>query len=181
MTRILILIFCLACLGCPLAIAQARNEIAISYGIGSLQVDPGGGTTAVFSVSYRLHMTRYLSVEGAMDTFNYKFLSGPAGDLSTYKDDYHGVEAALICYFRPNRETGRVLPFIAAGIGKTTTDFTEIPSHPYYRLGAGVAYNLNERFGLRLELRDEIIKRLYQLGEPNGNLPSVRLGIVYRF
>jgi hypothetical protein len=90
-------------------------------------------------------------------------------------------EAALAYYFLPNRETGRLLPFVVAGIGKTSTDFTEIPAHSYYRFGAGFPYNLTEKWGLRFELRDEIIKSLYVNGNPTGNLPSARLGIVLRF
>ena len=176
-----ILALCLILLVSQQVLAQSRNEIAVSYGVGSLQVNPDGGTTAVFSVSYRFHITRHFSAEGALDTFNYKFLTGPPDNLTEYKDDYLGAEAALVYYFRSNRETNRLLPFVVAGMGKTTTDFTEISAQPYYRLGAGFAYNLTESLGLRLEVRDEIIKRLHINGQPNGNLPSIRFGVAYRF
>jgi len=161
--------------------AQARNEIAFSAGAGSLQVNPDGGMTPVYSFSYRGHITRHFTVEGALDFFYYKFLTGPPNDRSVFNDDYHGAEAALVYYILPNSETGRLLPFVAAGIGKTTTDFTEIPAHPYYRFGAGFSYNLTEKWGLRFEVRNEIIKSLYINGSPTGNLPSARLGIVRRF
>ena len=174
-------LLCFILLGSQQIWAQARNEIAFSIGAGSLQVNPGGGTTPVYSLSYRCHITRHFSAEGALDVFYYKFLTGPLNNQSIYKDGYLGAEAALVYYFLPNRETGRLLPFVAAGIGKTTTDFTEIPAHPYYRLGAGFSYNLTENWGLRFELRDEIIKSLYISGSPTGNLPSARFGIVRRF
>src|SRR5262249_44718901 len=74
-----------------------------------------------------------------------------------------------------------MLPFVVAGLGKTTTDFTEIAAHPYYRLGGGISYHLTKSAGLRLEVRDEIITRLGQSDSPTGNLPSIRCGIVYRF
>jgi hypothetical protein len=175
------LLLCFILLGSHYVWAQARNEIAFSIGAGSLQVNPGGGTTPVWSFSYRRHITRHFSAEGALDVFYYRFLSGPPDNQSIYKDDYLGAEAALVYYLLPNRETGRLLPFVVAGIGKTTTDFTEIPAHPYYRFGAGFSYNLTEKWGLRFEVRDEIIKSLYIHGSPTGNLPSARLGIVLRF
>jgi hypothetical protein len=176
-----IVLFLLILAGSRQVWAQDRNEIAFSLGGGSLQVNPDGGATPVYSFSYRFHITRHFSAEGALDIFYYKFLTGPLNEQSVYKDDYLGAEAALVYYFFPNRETGRLLPFVAAGIGKTSTDFTEIAAHPYYRLGAGFSYNLTEKWGLRFELRDEIIKNLYINGNPTGNLPSARLGIVYRF
>jgi hypothetical protein len=162
--------------------AQGRNELSFSLGAGSLQVKPDGGATAVYSFSYRGHITRHISAEGAIDIFYYKFLTGSSNSRqSIYKDDYVGAEAAIVYYFLPNREIDRLLPFVVGGIGKTSTDFTEIPAHPYYRFGAGFSYNLTEKWGLRFELRDEIIKSLYINGNPTGNLPSARLGIVRRF
>lgn len=161
--------------------AQARNEIAFSAGAGFLQVNPDGGTTPVWSLSYRRHITSHFSVEGALDVFYYKQLIGPLDDQSVFNDDYLGADAALVYYLLPNRETNRFLPFVAAGIGKTSTDFTEIPGHPYYRFGAGFSYNLTDKWGMRFEARHEIVKSLYIHGNPTGNLPSVRLGIVRRF
>jgi len=161
--------------------AQARHELSFSVGGGTLQVDPEGGATPVYSFSYRCHISSHLSAEGALDIFYYKFVSSPSGDQANYRDDYLGAEAALVYHFLPNRETRRFLPFVAAGIGKTTSDFTEIPAHPYYRFGAGFSYNLTDKWGLRFEARDEIIKSLYANGSPSGNLPSARLGIVRRF
>ena len=174
-------LLCFILLGSQQIRAQARNEIAYSVGVGSLQVNPDGGTTPVYSFSYRRHITRHFSAEGALDVFYYKFLTGPSDNQSVYRDDYLGAEAALVYYFRANRETTGFLPFLVAGIGKTTTDFTEIPAHPYYRLGAGLSYNWTEKWGFRLEVRDEIINSLYIQGTPTGNLPSVRFGIVRRF
>jgi hypothetical protein len=176
-----IVLFLLLLTGSRQVWAQDRNEIAFSLGAGSLQVNPDGGATPVYSFSYQRHITRHFSAEGALDIFYYKFRTGPVDNQSVYKDDYLGAEAALVYYFLPNRETRRLLPFVAAGIGKTSTDFTEIPAHAYYRVGAGVSYNLTEKWGLRFELRDEIVEKLYIHNNPTGNLPSIRLGIVRRF
>ncbi len=176
----IILVICFLLIGSQQMLAQPRHELAASFGGGYLQVNPGGGATTVFSFSYRFHLTRHISAEGAIDAFNYKLLAGPPDDLSEYKDDYLGAEAAFVYYFLSNRDTGRFLPFVVAGIGKTTTDFTEISAHPYYRIGAGVAYNLTEKWGLRFEVRDEIIKSLHIQGNPTGNLPSARIGLVFR-
>jgi hypothetical protein len=177
--RLLMLVVCLVPAASLQVWAQGRSEIAVSLGAGSLQVKPGGGTTPVFSVSYQFHITGQFAAEGALDLFYYKFDAGPV--MGIYKDDYLGAEAAVLYYFRTGRETRLWLPFVVAGIGKTSTDFTEIAAHPYYHLGAGVAYHLTDRLGIRLEARDEIIKSLAVYGGPNGNLPSIRCGIVFRF
>ena len=170
--RLLIFFLFLIPIGGRSVCAQSRSEIAFSLGTGSLQVSPGGGTTGVSSLSYWFHITRHISAEGALDEFNYNFPTGPANSID--KDDYLGAEAALVCDFSSRRETGRVLPLVAVGIGKTTTDFTEIAAHPYYRLGAGISYYLTDRFGIRLEARDEIVTKLANEGSPPGHLPSVR-------
>ena len=180
-SRKLLFLLCIIAVASPQLMAQGLSELALSFGGGSLQANPGGGSTAVFSFSYRFHITHHISAEGAFDFFNYKFLTGTPDGQSIYKDDYHGAETAIAYYLLSNRETGRFLPFVVAGIGKTTTDFTEIPSHLYYRLGAGVAYHLNDWFGVQVEVRDEIITRLYQSGNPRGNLPSIRGGVIFRF
>ncbi len=176
-----IFLFCLVLFTGAQAKAQGRSEIALSLGAGSLEVDPGGGKTVVFSLSYQFHITRHFSAEGALDSFSYSFPTGPPDSPSIYRDGYLGAEAAVVYHFLPNRDTHRWLPFVVAGIGKTTTDFTEVAAHPYYRLGAGVSYHLTDRLGFRLEARDEIIAGLANYGSPRGNLPSIRCGIVYRF
>ena len=181
LSRVMLCLLCLLPVVSRQVRAQNRSEVAVSLGAGSLQTNPGGGATAVFSFSYRFHITRHFSAEGALDSFTYQFRAGAADSSYQYRDGYLGAEAALVYYFLSNRATRRVLPFVVAGIGKTTTDFTEIAAHPYYRLGAGVSYHMTERLGLRIELRDEIIKSLANANNPDGNLPSVRLGIVYRF
>jgi hypothetical protein len=175
------LTFLITVLACAPLMAQGRSELALSFGGGSLQTGSGGGPTTTCSFSYQFHISSHFSAEGALDFFFYKFLAGPPDSLYQYKDDYAGAEAAVVYHLHANRRTGRWLPYLVAGIGKTTTDFTEIAAHPYYRLGAGVSYHLSDKWGLRLEARDEIIKRLYANGNPSANLPSLRLGIVYKF
>jgi hypothetical protein len=161
--------------------AQGRSELAASAGLGNLVVNGGGGTTPVLSFSYRFHFTEHLSAEGALDVFTYKLKVGPPGQSSIFRDGYLGAEAAVAYDLRSNRQTKRWLPFMVAGLGRTTTDFTEIPSTLYLRLGIGASYHFSERVGVRMEIRDEIIRGLYSPGNPGGNLPSLRVGIVYRF
>ena len=179
---IVILSCCMSLFIAMPVMAQSRSELSFSIGGGSLDAGTaGGGGTSVVSLSYQYHITRHISAEGALDFFNYKFLTGPSENPYVYKDDYAGAEAAVVYHFRPSRQTGRWLPFVAAGIGKTTTDFTEIAASPYYRFGAGVAYNFTGKLGLRFEARDELNRGLWTGGSPNGNLLSLRCGIVYRF
>ena len=78
----------------PRSFAQGRNEVDFSIGAGSLQVHPGGGATVVSSFSYQLHLSHHFSVEGSIDSLNYKVPAGPAS--GTYKNDYLGAEAAVV-------------------------------------------------------------------------------------
>jgi hypothetical protein len=149
--------------------AQARSELAFSAGGGALQVDSTTMPTPVVSFSYLYHITDHISAEGGLDIFFH------------YWDGYTGAEAAFVYHFREWRETGRWIPFVAVGIGKTTTDFTEIEASRYFRLGGGVSYHFTEKFGARIEVRDEIIDKLYSAQRSGANLPSVRAGLVYRF
>src|SRR5262245_60903043 len=98
--KLTILSFFLIGIAGPRSFAQGRNEVGFSVGAGSLQVDPGGGATVVSSFSYQVHLSRHFSVEGAIESFNYKVPAGPSG--STYKDDYLGAEAAVVYDLLPN-------------------------------------------------------------------------------
>jgi hypothetical protein len=161
--------------------AQDRSELAFSAGGGALQVDSGSSATPVFGVSYLYHITDHVSAEGSLDLFFHKFLTGPVDSQEVFWDGYTGAEAALVYHFKDWRDTGRWIPFAVVGIGKTTTDFTEIQASRYIRLGGGVSYHFTEKLGGRVEIRDEIINKLYSAGGSNANLPSVRASIVYRF
>lgn len=161
--------------------AQGRHELAFSLGAGSLFVHHESASTPVFSFSYQFHFTKNASAEGALDCFTYRFLTGPLDQQSYYRDGYTGAAAALVYNFRDYHQVGKWIPFVSAGIGKTTTDFTEIRASVYYRFGSGVTYHFTEKYGIRLELRDEVITGLYANGSPRGNLPSVRAAIVRRF
>jgi hypothetical protein len=161
--------------------AQGRSEIAFSGGGGSLFVDRSDHFSSVFSFSYLLHITDHISAEGALDFFTYKFLTGPSDQPYEYTDGYTGAEVAVVYHFRKSRQVHKWLPYVAAGVGKTTTDFTEIPGTAYYRFGAGVSYNVSDRLGTRIELRNETIRGLGWAGRTDANLPSLRCGIVLRF
>jgi hypothetical protein len=161
--------------------SQERHELGLSVGGGSLQVTPGGGATTVVSIWYQLQITGRLAIEGALDSFNHVLPIGPRERASIFKDDYLGAEVAVVCYLRNRFRQGRWAPFVAAGIGQTSTDFTEIGAEPYYRLGAGVSYRLSDRIELRFEARDEIVTKMWAAHNPTGNLLSARLGISRRF
>jgi Outer membrane protein beta-barrel domain len=164
------------------ASGQERQEIGIAAGRGRLAMAGSAQTTPVLSFWYQGHATKRVSVEGGFDFFSYTFhvnRRDPASYL--YRDGYSGASIALVYYPLTCSGIGRVLPYVAAGVGKTTTDFTEIPATVYYRLGAGVAYNLSNRIGLRVEAREEIISALDPYVAPRATLPSLRFGIVRRF
>ena len=100
-------------------------------------------------------------------------------------DGFAGVQGSVLYHLRPAATGRRFVPYLTAGIGNTTTDFTEIPSEWVIRLGGGFKYffGQSQKFGLRVEARDEIIGEDNRIFFPPTqiNLPSARVGVVYRF
>ena len=167
------------------AAAQDRNEIALSVGHGDVIVstDTAGRHvvgTSVGSFSYQVHVTKHASVEGSIDLFWYTFPIGPPDSPSLYHDDYLGASAAAVYSFRDSRRAAWS-PFVSAGIGKTSTDFTEIAGTRYYRLGGGVTYHLRSGIGVRVEGREDWIADLAGPSASSAQLLSVRVGVVRRF
>jgi hypothetical protein len=161
--------------------AQSRQEIGVAIGAGALLVNGNHNASPVGGIAYRLHVTDRFAAEGALDFFTYTFPVGPVDRPSVYRDGYSGAEAAVIYHFRASRAERKWIPFAAVGLGRTTTDFTEIRGATYYRFGLGLSYNFSERFGARWEIRDEAIRDLYSSGRSLTHLPSARVGIVVRF
>jgi hypothetical protein len=157
---------------CPSVWAQ-KNELSLSAGGGGLL----SGGKSVSAPAYTLAVTRSLTdrvaVEGAVELF---YLQG---------DDFLGAQAAVLYHFRPADETRRLIPYATAGIGKTSTDFTEIEGQLVIRLGGGIKYFLVEPLGLRVEVRDEIIRTggssYYPLPGSPQHFLSAWVGVVYRF
>ncbi len=161
--------------------AQARNEIAFSAGGGALLSGESDHFSPVFSLSYLFHFNHHLAAKGALDFFVFTFPIGPLNARSEHADDYGGAEAALVYYLRESGQAGKWIPFVAAGAGKTTTDFAEVPGTPYFRFGGGVSYNVSERFGARMEFRDEFIEDIQGVVRSDAHLPSLRVALFYRF
>ncbi len=161
--------------------AQSRQEISLAAGGGGFLSEENDHASPVFSFAYRLHATDHLAAEGALDFFTYTFPVGPPDQPSEYADGYSGAEIAVLYHFRNGRQARRWIPFAAIGVGRTTTDFTEIRGITYYRLGGGVSYNFSDRFGFRLEVRDEAIRDLPGSPRATANLPSIRCGLAFRF
>ncbi|HXK59976.1 MAG TPA: outer membrane beta-barrel protein [Acidobacteriota bacterium] len=159
----------------------SRLALIVSGGGGSLQVADTSQFSPVFSLALLVHITDHVSAEGGIDFFWHKLLTGPLADQKVFWDDYTGAEAAVLYHFRPARESERWIPFVAAGIGSTSTDFTEIEGSRYYRLGGGASYYFGEKWGVRIEVRDEIVERLWIPENHGAHLPSLRFGLVRRF
>jgi hypothetical protein len=164
------------------ASGQGRHEVGMAAGGGRLSIAGSARTTPVLSFWYQGHATERFSVEGGFDFFSYSFHINRRDPASSpYRDGYSGASIAFVYHPLTCCEIGRILPYVSAGVGKTTTDFTEIPATVYYRLGAGAVYNVSDRIGVRVEARDEILSALDPYVGLRATLPSVRLGIVRRF
>jgi hypothetical protein len=101
-------------------------------------------------------------------------------------DGYGAAQIGAVYNFRSNAASRRIIPYVLAGVGKVTTDFTEIPAEVVYRFGGGAKYYFKENsgWGIRVELRDEITSRglqNYPLKGSHLSLVSLRAGVTYRF
>lgn len=131
---------------CPTIAWGHNNEVSQSAGGGGLLSGGKSVSTAAYTLAYTRHLTERVAAEGAFEVF---IVRG---------DDLAGAQAAVLYHFRPADETRRRIPYATAGIGTTSTDFTEIESQLVIRLGCGIKYYFLQSLGLRLEFRDEIIR-----------------------
>jgi hypothetical protein len=179
MFRSFVIAACIVFIYSSTALAQ-KNEMSLLIGGGQLWSDSGRVPASAFSIGYTRSIIGGLAAEGSIDTF---FVRN--GSLT--RDDFTAAQAAVVYHFRPVTKSGAVIPYITAGIGKVTTDFTEIPADRVVKLGGGIKYYFSERhkFGFRVDLRHEITT-----GDSLGYYPvsgsrlqhtSLRLGITCRF
>ena len=158
------------------------NEFSFMAGGGALIVGNEPKATSVWTLAYARNLTRQIAVEGSLDVF---FDPIPQRGGGVFRDDYEAFQVAGLYHFRFGAKPQRLVPYLTAGVGRTSTDFTEIPGATIVRLGGGVKYFFGaaQRLGLRLELRHEIIGARNTIAFPpqRVNLPSARVGVVYRF
>ena len=167
---------CLAGFCAVPALAQ-NNEISFSAGGGALFGNNESRTASAFTLAYDRNLTNQLALESSLELF---YIDVP----NFGRDDYAGVQGAVLYHFRKAKDQ-RFVPYLTAGVGNTTTDFTEVPSTLVIRLGGGFKsfFGQSQRFGLRVEARDEIIGKGQTIFYPAAriNFPSARVGFIYRF
>ena len=158
-----------------------KNEFSVTVGGGSLQGDNDSVAAApVFTVAYTRGLTDRIAVEGSLDGY---YVKQPG---RSQRDDFLDVQVAGLFHFVPMTESKRVIPYLTAGVGRVTTDFTEIPAETIVRLGGGIKYypSDNHNIGLRVEVRDEITSRGgqgYPVSGDRINIISLRAGVTFRF
>lgn len=156
-----------------------NNELSLTIGGGKLIGDGKSVPASAFSIAYTRSLIGGIAAEGSIDSFFVNNGSVP-------HDDYAAVEASLLYNFVSIKKSRTPIPYVTAGIGKVSTDFTEIPGEKIYRFGAGMKYFFSDKhdLGLRIEARDEVTTRGFQ-GYPvpgtRVKAITVRGGIVYRF
>lgn len=157
-----------------------KNEMSLIIGGGQLSGEDRSVPASAFSIGYTRSIIGGLAAEGSVDVF---FVRN--GSLA--RDDFAAAQAAVVYHFRPVTKSRSLVPYVVAGIGKVTTDFTEIPADRVVRLGGGLKYYFSEqhKFGFRVELRDEITTGnslgYYPVSGSRLHLVSVRAGITCRF
>jgi len=170
--KVVLLACCLLAPWCSEALAQ-ENEVSLSVGGGGFL---SGGTSVgarAVTLAYTRNLTDHFAAEGGVELF---WIRG---------DDFAGVQVAVLYHFRPFEKTRKVIPYVTAGIGGTSTDLTEIQGEMVIRLGGGLKYHFLEALGLRVEFRDEIVRTGESIYYPLRGSPqhflSARAGIVLRF
>jgi hypothetical protein len=148
------------------------NEVTFAMGGGAMAAGGRGGGRAI-NLSYARSIGEHFAAEGSLETF---FVEG---------DDIGGVQGSVLYHFVPSSRTRTVIPYVTAGLGTASTDFTEIRSDLLVKVGAGVKYHVTDHVGVRLELRDEIVNPTHNAGylPGSGAGPRVRarVGVVFRF
>jgi opacity protein-like surface antigen len=158
-----------------------KNEFSVSVGGGSLQGDNDSVAAApVFTVAYTRGLTDRIAVEGSLDGY---YVKQPG---RSQRDDFLDVQVAGLFHFVPMTASKRVIPYLTAGVGRVSTDATEIRAQTITRLGGGVKYypSDNHNIGLRLEVRDEITSsggQGYPVAGDRINIISLRAGVTFRF
>ncbi|HKP72476.1 MAG TPA: outer membrane beta-barrel protein [Pyrinomonadaceae bacterium] len=179
--RKLLLVACCLLAACAVNAQTQKNEFSVMAGGGSLS---GGGESVAaapnFTVAYTRGLTDRVAVEGSLDGY---YVKQPG---IARRDDYIDAQVAGLFHFAPMTATGRVIPYLTAGVGKVSTDPTEIPANVITRLGGGIKYYPSDSYniGLRVELRDEITRRGgqgYPVPGNDINIISLRAGITFRF
>jgi hypothetical protein len=167
---------------CAAPVAAQNNEISFSIGGGLLIGADESAMARVCTLAYTRYLTKRLALEGSIEFFYVKSVDN---FQNTIWDDNHGVQGSVIYHLIPASTDRPFVPYLTAGIGTTSTDFTERPSEKVIRLGGGFKYFIgqSQRFGLRVEARNEIIGEDNTIFFPRTriNFPSVRVGVIYRF
>jgi hypothetical protein len=162
-----------------------KNELSISIGKGILVGNNDSMETTVINLSYARHITDHWGLDVSfVEVFHF---DNPRPDraLTFYKIGYDGAQIAALYHLRSTSAGKPLIPYLTAGIGFTSDDFTELPSYPVVRLGGGVKYFFGSEhcFGIKLEFRNEIIGRnsgIFSTGE-RINMPNARIGVIWRF
>jgi hypothetical protein len=158
-----------------------KNEFSVTAGGGNLQ---GGNDSVaaapVFTVAYTRGLTDRIAVEGSLDGY---YVKQPG---RSQRDDFLDVQVAGLFHFVPMTASKRVIPYLTAGVGRVSTDVTEIPAETITRLGGGIKYypSDNHNVGIRVEVRDEITSRGgqgYPVSGDRINIISLRAGVTFRF
>src|SRR5215831_3808751 len=163
---------------CCAPVAAQNNEISFSVGGGSLIGADESRGARVSTLAYTRHLTERWAVEGSLEFFSVNI-------PNFGRDGFAGVQGSVLYHLRRATTGRRLIPYLTAGFGNTTTDFTEIPSEWVIRLGGGFKYfpGPPQKFGLHVEARNEIIGEDNRIFFPPTriNFPSARVGVVYRF
>jgi hypothetical protein len=179
--------------GSSIATAGPRlNAVTIGFGAGSVA---GGGDRAtaspVFTIGFARTVTEQVAIEGALSDVT-------LGDHLGFGE----LQVGVLVFAQPMRRVEAILPFVRVGVGVTSGDFLDFPTHPLARLGGGAEYTFKplpisipmvarsgSTFGLRLDANVDFVRTgapgvgasQYVVVAANARMLSAAITLVHRF
>jgi hypothetical protein len=179
MLRHFLLLICFVASVCTTASAQ-KNEVNFMVGEDLIREGSPFVNSPAFSIGYARTIFKGIAVEGALDEF---YVKAPGAR----SDDFGAAYVGALYNFRSNGKGRKFIPYVLAGVGTVSTDFTEVPGEAIYKFGGGVKYYFRSdgaSFGIRVELREGFTHRgnqPYPGSDSRIFITSVRAGVTYRF
>jgi hypothetical protein len=165
-----------------------------TVGLGAGEIFGGGahtGAAPIVGLGFARHVTEQVAVEGSLT-------NATLGDHLGFGE----LQVAALIYTRSALGVRTVLPFLRVGVGVSSGDFLDFPTHPMARVGGGVEYAFaplresipmigrpGTTFGLRVEADADFVRTgapgagagQYVVPSANARMLAVSVSLVHRF
>ena len=186
-TRVVVVMLIVSAAGPAYADQEPRSAVSVSISAGKPIGREGyGSTIPAFGFAYSYLWTRRLTFEAGLTAMK-----------SREQIALDQLEAGAVVYARPAGTVNAWVPYVRAAVGITSDDFTELPTYPMARVGAGAEYTFRPgssrlvgmgrsptTWGLRVEATADLFNSAaYDAGRRDGLAAFARVSaaLVRRF